>query len=56
MCLKVNETIFLLTAAQKAYAERREEDFDNYIQLLAKALEGVVIGEIDMDALIHSFI
>jgi len=55
MCLRVNETVFLLTAAQKAHTELRWEDFENYCKLLEKELKGIVIGEIDWDALVHSF-
>ena len=55
MCIKVNETVFLLTAAQKAHDEVRWEDFENYCKLLEKMLKGIIIGEIDWDALIHSF-
>jgi len=55
MCIRVNETVFLLIATQRAHTEGRWEDFENYCKLLEEELKGIVIGEIDWDALVHSF-
>lgn len=56
MCLRVNETVFLLQAAQKAHDESRWQDFKNYIELLEEELKGICVSrDVDTDALTHSF-
>jgi len=46
----------LITCCQEAYDAEAVQLFDRHVRELAKALDGVVIGEIDWDALVHSFI
>ena len=49
------EVIRLIVEAQRM-VQKNEQAFDRTIKTLAKELQGICDGEIDLDALIHSFL
>ena len=56
MCFDPEKVKDLITRAQQAVKDKYEPEFDFVIKELEKELTGVVIGVIDTDALVHSFL
>lgn len=55
MRMDPNKVKKLIGECQIALMRRHVSVFDCYIKDLAEALDGIIIGEIDMYALVHSF-
>ena len=56
MCMNVKNVKVLIQTIEIAKNNNDEEMFDKNIKKLGKELSGVIVGEIDYDALIHSFL
>ena len=56
MCMTPSKVIRLILEIQESVSKLDKKTFDEKIQLLATELKKVTDGEIDMDALVHSFL
>lgn len=56
MCMTPSKVVQLILELQESVSKLDRKTFDEKIQLLASELKKVTDGEIDMDALIHSFL